>query len=63
MNLRWLILMICLIGCNLVSWASLEKEGDIPTFVTANTRQIEVEQINMMQDLIWLLLRRESIIR
>lgn len=50
MNLRWLILMICLIGCNLVSWASLEKEGDIPTFVTANTRQIEVEQINMMQD-------------
>lgn len=50
MNLRWLILMICLIVCNLVSWASLEKEGDIPTFVTANTRQIEVEQINMMQD-------------
>lgn len=42
--------MICLIVCNLVSWASLEKEGDIPTFVTANTRQIEVEQINMMQD-------------
>lgn len=50
MNLRWLILMICLIRCNLVSWASLEKKGDIPTFITANTRQIEVEQINMMQD-------------
>lgn len=50
MNLRWLIFVICLIGCNCVSWASLEKEFDIPTFVAANTRQIEVEQVNMMQD-------------
>lgn len=50
MNLRWLILMICLIGCNLVSRAALDKTVDIPTFIAANTRQIEVEHINLMQD-------------